>query len=318
MDRIPAIRRAILADVPPLQAFGWSVVAVAVPTLVRWSIGVGATSGLTFSTYYPAVMLAGLLLGWRWGAGVAVASGLVANWLFAGHSGLWTFGWDDALREAMFGLSCAVLIWVGEMCRRLVRELEQSKARETLLNEELMHRVKNMLATVNALATLTARHSSPAEFQAALSGRMRALSRATDLLGVGQAAQCDIHRLVQHAVEAFRTSTNFTLEGPASELPRDACVPLSLALHELCTNAAKYGALSRPEGRVSLLWTVGEGADGLLRLAWREEGGPPVETPTKVGMGTQLLRRQGALSKVDVRFEPTGLCCDIEIEGVAA
>ena len=61
---------------------------------------------------------------------------------------------------------------------------------------------------------------------------------------------------------------------------------------------------------------MGEGADGRLRLAWREEGGPPVEKPHKVGMGTQLLRRQRGLGKVDVRFEPAGLCCDIEIVGV--
>lgn len=314
MDRIPAVRRALLAERPPLAALGWSVVAVAVPTALRWSIDQSVT-GVAFTTYYPAVLLATLLLGWRWGAGVAVASGLIANFAFLGDPGRFVVDAETILREGMFALSCVVLIMSGEMCRRLVRELEAAKARETLLNDELMHRVKNMFATVNALATLTARHSTPAEFQKALSGRMRALSRATDLLSVGHRGHCEIQRLVEQAVEAFRTSANFTLSGADCEVPRDACVPLSLALHELCTNATKYGSLSTPSGHVTVLWTLGEGGDGLLRLVWREEGGPPVAPPTRTGMGTQLLRRQGALSKVEVHYRPEGVQCEICIEG---
>src|SRR5690606_4900469 len=83
---------------------------------------------------------------------------------------------------------------------------------------------------------------------------------------------------------------------------RDACVPLSLALHELCTNAAKYGALSTPAGRVTERWTVGEDEEGLLRRLWREEGGPAVTPPARAGMGTQLLRRRGALSRAEGEY----------------
>lgn len=315
MDRIPAIRRAILADVPPLKALGWSAVAVAVPTVLRGSFDAGMT-GVPFTMYYPAVLLTALLLGWRWAVGVAVVSGVVANRLFLGDPGGFELGLAGLLPEAMFALSCTVLIVSGEMCRRLVRELEAAKARETLLNEELMHRVKNMFATVNALATMTARHSPPDAYPAALAGRMRALLKATELLGVDERAHCQLHRLVDNALAPFRTSGNFVAEGPDCELPREACVPLSLALHELCTNAAKYGALSRPEGRVTLLWTIGEGAEDLLRLSWREAGGPRCEKPTRVGMGTRLLRSQHGLGKVDVSFEPDGLRCAIEIAGV--
>ncbi len=315
MDRIPAIRRAVLADVPPLQALGWSVVAVAVPTVARGAFDVGM-SGVPFTMYYPAVLLTALLLGWRWAVGVAVVSGTVANRLFLGDPGGFELGVEGLLPEAMFAFSCALLIASGEMCRRLVRELEAAKARETMLNEELLHRVKNMFATVNALATMTARHSPPDAYPQALAGRMRALLKATELLGVDQRAHCQLHRLVENALAPFRSGGNFVAEGPDCELPREACVPLSLALHELCTNAAKYGALSRPEGRVTLLWTIGEGADGLLRLSWREAGGPRCEKPTRVGMGTRLLRSQHGLGKVEVQFEPDGLRCEIEIAGV--
>src|SRR5690606_181074 len=226
----------------------------------------------------------------------------IANRMFGAQSFLEELMGPDGLIMVAFALSCAILVATGEMVRRLVREIEAAKAREEVLNMELMHRVKNMFATVNALATMTARHSAPEDFPSALAGRMRALLRATELLGIDEKAHCEVHRLVENALAAFRSSRTFTAEGPSCELPREACVPLSLALHELCTNAVKYGALSQPEGRVTLLWTIGEGADGLLRLAWREDGGPPVTAPSKVGMGTQLLRRQRGLGKVDVRF----------------
>lgn len=316
MDRIPAIRRAILADVPPLQSFGWSAVAVAVPTVLRWSFDFGM-SGVPFTMHYPAVLLAALLLGWRWAVGVAVASGIVANRMFLGDPATFELGVDALLPEAMFAFSCAVLIASGEMCRRLVRELEAAKARESLLNEELLHRVKNMFATVNALATMTARHSPPDAYPQALAGRMRALLKATELLGVDERAHCDVHKLIDNALAPFRTVGNFVADGPSCELPRDACVPLSLALHELCTNAVKYGALSKPEGQVTVVWTIGEGTDNLLRLSWREAGGPPCEKPSRVGMGTRLLRRQRGLDNVDIQYEPSGLRCEIEIENVA-
>jgi two-component sensor histidine kinase len=176
-----------------------------------------------------------------------------------------------------------------------------------------MHRVKNMLATVNAMAVLTARHSGPGEFAQAFSGRMRALDRATDLLATGRNLHCEVAKLVEAAVEPFRTDGNFVITGASCELPRDACVPLSLALHELCTNAAKHGALTVPEGRVVLTWECGE--DGLLTLAWREEGGPPVPEVRRTGMGTQLLRRQRGLTSVEADFRREGLRCRITVEG---
>ena len=317
MDRIPAVRRAILAETRPLRALGWSALAVAVPTLLRATIDTGSTLS-PFVTYYPAVALAALFLGWRWGVGVAVASTAVANRLFAPES-LWdVLTGPNALILVLFALSCGVLVLTGEMARRLVRALQAAQEREALLNHELMHRVKNMLATVSALATLTARHSTPEQFPAALHGRMRALQRATELLAVGENASCDLGRLVEHALAPFRAAGNFRVDGPGCELPRDACVPLSLALHELATNAAKYGALSKPEGRVELLWTIGEGRSDLLRLAWREHDGRPVVKPDKAGMGTQLLRRQRGLGRVDVDFAPDGVRCHVEIEGVRA
>jgi len=314
VDRIPAIRQAILADRPPLTAFAWSALAVAVPTALRWAIDAGE-AGIPFVSYFPAVTLVALFLGWRWAAAVALVSGVIANRVFRDAPILFYVSGRDAALVAMFVASCAALIWTGEMARRTVRALESAKQRETLLNHELLHRVKNLLATVNAMAVLTARHSEPGEFVPALTGRMLALERATELLAVGGSAPCEVERLVETALAPFRAGDNFAVGGPACELPGDACLPLCLALHELCTNAAKYGALSVPDGRVRLEWTL-EG-DGLLTLAWREQDGPPVTGPAREGMGTQLLKRQRGLDHVELHYRPAGVECAIVIEGCA-
>ncbi len=314
MDRVPVVRRALLADVPPLVALGWSALAVATATGVRYAIDRGE-GAIPFLTYFPAVTLVSLFLGWRWGAAVSLVSGVVANRLLSAEPLLFYASVREAVLVGLFALACAALVAIGDGARRTVRELHAAQEREALRNQELLHRVKNLLATVNAMAVLTARHSRPEDFVSALTGRMEALDRATELLGVGESAPCDMQRLAETALAPFRAGDNFTVEGPPCELPRDACVPLSLALHELATNAAKYGALSRPEGRVSLAWALD--GDGVLELSWRERGGPPVVPPTRRGMGSQLLRAQRGLDRVELNCPREGAECTIAIEGVA-
>jgi len=315
MDRMPALRRLILAERPPLASFAWSAGAVAGSTLLRWVIDRG-DAGIPFVTYFPVVVFVSLLLGWRWGTVSALAAGVICNRVFRPEPLLQEFVGTVAVLVGLFVLSCAALIGIAEMARRLLRELEAAKAREVMLNTELAHRVKNMVATVSAMAVLTARHSEPDRFIEALGGRLETFKRATEVLDSSGDALCDLHRLVDTALGPFRSESNFWIAGPRCHLPRDSCVPLALALHELATNAAKYGALSVPEGQVVLLWTVGEGDGGLLRLAWREEGGPQVEEPQRTGMGTQLLKRQRGLKSVKVTFPRDGVQCEIAVAGV--
>src|SRR3990170_7092987 len=115
VDRIPAIRRVVLAEIPAAQAAAWAVIAVAVPTGLRWFIDQGS-AGIPFVTYFPAVVLAALLLGWRWATVVALASGAVANRGFGDESLLDISALDAAL-IGLFALSCAALIWIGEMAQ---------------------------------------------------------------------------------------------------------------------------------------------------------------------------------------------------------
>lgn len=314
LDRFPAVRRALLAEPPTLAAFGWSLLAVFLALGLRLLID-GGHLGVPFTTFYPVVMLCSLLLGWRWGAFVTVLSAVLANRLVLQRQLRFWEQPGDAALVAMFFFSCAVLVLTGHLARRALHQAQAAQQREELLNRELMHRVKNMLATVSALASMTARHTPADQFQRAFSGRMMALQRATELLGMGEGGTGDLVQLVDSAIEPFRADGNFTVGGPRCTLPREACVPLSLALHELCTNAAKYGALSVPEGRVTLGWAL---SDGVVRLLWQEVGGPAVTPPTREGMGTQLLRRQRELGVVALDYAPDGLRCTFDIPGAEA
>jgi len=309
---IPEIRRAILTDRSAIEGVGWAALAVVIPTVARWMIDRGE-AGVPFVTYFPFILLTALLLGWRYAAPVALVSGFVANRFLRDEPVLFYMGWRDALMVALFFITCSILIYMGEQLRRMVRELEDAKAREKLLNAELMHRAKNTLTIVGALASLTRRRSPAEEFFPAFSGRIQALSHATDLLVRHDADRYSITGLIEHAIAPFRSNGNFRLEGPECEIPQASCMPLMLVLHELSTNAVKHGALKAADGQVALTWELSGEAEPKLTLHWRENGGPPVVPPSHSGMGTALLHPQKGLSRVDHRLLPHGAECDIEI-----
>ncbi|MBO9602460.1 MAG: DUF4118 domain-containing protein [Novosphingobium sp.] len=309
MDRVPVFKQLMLAKPSLARGLLWTAVALAVPTALRWVVNSGGPSETPYVTFYPAVLLASLFLGWRYGVATAVLTGILVNRVLRTVP-LNYHNPPDLVVIGLFALTCAILIYIATMVRRLVQDQAEAAARETLLNLELLHRVKNMLATVSSLATMTARHSNADDFIDAFSGRIAALSRASDLLAAGREVQLDIARLVETAIVPFRADGNFEVVGPDVELPREVCVPLALALYELSTNAVKYGALSAPGGRVLLDWAPGAGNRTLVR--WREEGGPPVSEVRHEGMGSRLLRSQPGLD-IRLRFPPDGVACEIEI-----
>jgi two-component sensor histidine kinase len=300
----------ILADTPPLMAAAWTLVSVGGVTGLRWIADRGE-GGLPFSLYFPVIVLVALFLGWKYGAVTAVLSGIIANRLFKAEPILFYASWRNAVFVTLYLLICAMLIYIAEMLRRLVRQQAQAARREELLNAELVHRVKNMLATVNSIAAMSARHAHPEEFVDAFSGRIAALGRATDLLGSGHEISCELKLLVESVIAPFRDEENFAVSGPECSISRDSCVPLALMLHELCTNAAKYGALSIPGGRVSLKWDMREAPHRQAVIDWRESGGPPVGEIERQGMGMALLRPQAGMAEVRLDFPREGATCEI-------
>jgi PAS domain S-box-containing protein len=194
---------------------------------------------------------------------------------------------------------------------RDITERTQAEARQRLMLNELNHRVKNTLATVQAVAGQTLRTASDLdEARMSLTSRLLALARGHDVLTRESWEGADVADVVAQAVLAGDRG-RVAIHGPSARLTPKAALALSMILHELFTNAAKYGALSGESGRLDIGWTR---QDDALRLTWREVGGPPVAPPQRRGFGSRMIealaRDLDGSSHID--FEPLGLVCTID------
>jgi PAS domain S-box-containing protein len=175
-----------------------------------------------------------------------------------------------------------------------ISERKQADARQRLLVNELNHRVKNALATVQAIAAQSLRGSDVSdEIRARFMSRLMALSRANDVLVAENWTGANLMAIATDVASPHGMEERFTIEGPPVRLAPQTATAMALGLHELATNAAKYGALSAPEGRVALTWTLDgdEGSERKFSMTWRESGGPAVKPPGTSGFGTRLIER---------------------------
>ncbi len=172
-----------------------------------------------------------------------------------------------------------------------VTDVVRATERQRLMIDELNHRVKNTLATVQSIAIQTARsHTDPRTFADGFQARLMALSHTHDLLTRSHWEGADLRDILLHETEAHGTH-RVTLNGPPVALEPAAALSLGMIFHELATNAAKYGALSAADGRVLVDWTIHNHASRGLTLEWREIGGPPVTEPQRRGFGSRLIER---------------------------
>jgi len=197
-------------------------------------------------------------------------------------------------------------------------------ARQRLLVDELNHRVKNTLATVQSIAAQLLKGTSDVELRETFDGRLVALSRTHDLLVRDSWEGASLRDLLIQEFEPHRSDegTRFVVHGPDLGLNPKAALTLGMAFHELTTNAAKYGALSKPAGQVRVTWDVLRASGpSALRLKWMETGGPPVKKREHKGFGSTLIERGVSLDlegEVRVDFDPSGLICTMEIPLAAA
>lgn len=175
-----------------------------------------------------------------------------------------------------------------------------AQERQTLLIRELHHRVKNTLATVQAIVGSTARTASSIDtFYEAFVGRIKSLSHTHSVLTEDTWQTANLHDLLVNELRPYaetesdgRLEDRITLDGPTVDLASEIAVPIGMAIHELTTNAAKHGALSNRTGRVSVVWEVQPGGEaGILVFEWRESEGPAVSSPSRQGFGSRLLQR---------------------------
>jgi PAS domain S-box-containing protein len=187
-------------------------------------------------------------------------------------------------------------------------ERKRAEERQLLLAREVDHRAKNMLAVVLSVLRLT-RAGTVAEFVSMVEGRIHALAVTHNLLSASRWQGAELGRIVEEELAPYRTgrSDRIATGGPPAMLLPATAQAVALAVHELATNAAKYGALSAESGRLQFVWSIGEGA---LELDWIESGGPPAAAPTSLGFGLSIVR-----SSIEAQFRG-GVCYDWRPEGL--
>jgi PAS domain S-box-containing protein len=206
---------------------------------------------------------------------------------------------------------------VGLTCASVdVTERKESEAHLRLLMRELTHRSKNLLAVIQAMARQTARHAGSIDgFLNQFSARLQALAASHDLLVSESWHGASLRELIQSQLATYIGSGEgqIAIDGAPVALKPEAAQNLGLALHELAVNAAKFGALSVPNGRVSITWAL---RGNTLELDWREQFGPKVKIRRKKGFGSMVIERNLASAldaTVDLKFDPDGLRCHIVI-----
>jgi two-component sensor histidine kinase len=292
-------------------ALGFLAAEIAV--LARLVVGL-PPDVLPFLLVVIAVCLVTVAAGLLGGFTTMIVGGLLTWYQLLDPSGSWNV--EGAGGIALLGyFSVTTVILATSQLYRLSEQKRQAAAlasakreadHQRLFAREMSHRLKNAMAIVQAMASQTFTHDTPeiAKFD----GRLQALADAHNLLNEHvKQPTASIDEVVETAIRPFRDRRDrFRVAGPRLPLPDQQVVSLTLALHELGTNAVKYGALSEPKGWISIEW---RDMDGRLQLEWKEHDGPEVKAPSRKGFGSRLLARAAMGAKL--RFERDGLRCTI-------
>lgn len=193
-----------------------------------------------------------------------------------------------------------------------ITALKQSEEHVRFLLGEMAHRSKNTLGMVQSIARLTAKHGDPATFSERLIARLDALGRNNMVMINDQWTSVEIERLAKSHLRPYEDvdENRIDISGPRIVLTEKAAQAIGMALHELATNALKYGALSNETGKVKIEWGVDTRLDGAFRISWLEQGGPQVSVPERLGFGGVVIRRMAASAvqgHVDLRYDREGL-----------
>jgi two-component sensor histidine kinase len=234
---------------------------------------------------------------------VIARSGEVIGGLFFGHDRAGVFTQDA--EEIVSGIAAHAAIAIDN-ARLLASVKEEMRSKELLLNE-FQHRMRNTLATVQAIAAQTLRNA-PKEERATFVARLHALANVHSLLTERNWDRALVADVVHRAMGPFPRE-RFRIEGPDAHIDGNGSQLLALALHELATNAVKHGALSNGAGKISVTWGL-ENQRAVLR--WQETDGPPVAAPARKGFGSVLVE-QATAGKASLEFPPGGVVCIIEL-----
>lgn len=311
LDRI---KQAIIAPRSAAMKLAWMCGGLAGATGLRLALDRGAY-GVPFLTFYPLILLTAIFLGGRYATMTAACAALIVNYVFLSAPWLAAENVACAIMLLLYLLTIGIIVGTGHVLRTLVLENEEHLRQSDAFNVELQHRTKNALQIMRSLIARGPRGEDPEAYAQNLAGRLDALAKANELLRFGALESCDIGALVASTLAPF-DATRIHIAGKRCHVAKSATTPLVMALHELCTNATKYGALSSEGGQVSITWMAQAGDRAqAVAIDWREQHGPPVAPPTRRGLGSRVLVANNGLRAVELDWAAAGLVCRMRVDG---
>jgi two-component sensor histidine kinase len=294
-----------------LEAYVFAVFCVLAATLVRLGVdAIGVPGRAIFATFFPAVLIAVLAGGTRAGVLAAALGGFAAYWVFMPPQYQFVpLTPGNVLDLSLYFSGSGLIVLIVDRHQRTVARLRLEDATNLTLAREQGHRIRNAVTVVEGIVQQSLRDEP--ERARTISQRVRAGLAEVDVEDLAAATPVDLRDLLTAELLPHDPS-RIALQGEAVPLDPQARRSVALAAHELTTNALKYGALSVPEGRVTVEWSR---LDGRVVIHWREDGGPPVKPPRKRGFGTIMLRRvvEAAGGALTMEFRPTGMTAEISL-----
>jgi two-component sensor histidine kinase len=324
LSRLPAFRSTTKGSSPAqaVFAYGMSLAIVAVAIILRFVIDRMLPPGFPYLTFFPAIILTGFFFGMRPALMNTAICSLVAWYWFIPPVESFALTGPSVTALAFFFL--VIGIDLGLLQLLLSAYAAQVRAREDLtdhlqlqqlVSEEVDHRLKNLLATTSGLISLSQRHATtPQELGSQLRLRIQAMGHSITLLrGSLHGGSAEMREAILAALEplGITQGDRLSFAGPRLNLSGATIISLSLIMHELGTNAFKYGALSQESGQIAVTWRQmgmdelepGTDDEAMIELVWQERGGPAVSEPTKHGFGNELVRRMATSFGGDCSFD---------------
>ncbi len=290
-----------------IDALAIACLCLGAATVLRL-LGSWTNSDFLFATYFPAILAAGLLAGIPAALGVTIASTIIVRLFFVPpyfHAS--SHGYAESIDFLMYLLSAALSISFAHYCRVVLKRLHKRNLTNEILAKELQHRSKNVCAAIDVIVRKSL--ADEPERASKVFGRIKAMMQANELLTATQPQLLTVKQLL---LEAFAPYGEDRVQafGPEVLLHPDTARHLVLLVHELVTNAVKYGALARLSGRVSVDWR--EDGETIL-LTWKEIGGPPIGPPQRTGFGSQLITAciKALAGTMQQKFAPEGFSCAV-------
>jgi len=299
------------------EAYLTATVLIVIASLARWGLGFLGTPLLPFTTYYPVMLFATYFGGLQVGIYAVIVGGLVGLWAFIPPYFTFSYTPTRAFEVLAYLFASVLLMWGAASYRKLTDRyrntadrLQDEEKLRRLAVDELAHRLKNKIATIQSIISFQLRDQP--RLRDDIIARLIALSATDDLIMATQGQGARIHDILSTELGAYEVS-RVSLKGPDVFLSAKLAMTMALLVHELATNAAKYGALSSPAGKLFIRWDL---SSRILDLNWCESGGPIVASPSHQGFGLQLISR--ALDQFNgtaqTTFKSSGLICKIKVD----